>query len=141
MYPKVVLYDYALKFIGQPYRWGGDDPIDGFDCSGLVLELLQSVGVWPKGVDANAQGIHDHFTGTVSEPGFGVLAFYGKSTKEITHVAFCLGELLKLEAGGGGSHTVTRTDAAEQNAYVRIRPIKSRVDLIGLKLPPYPWKG
>ncbi|PAX94711.1 NlpC/P60 family protein 2, partial [Bordetella pertussis] len=23
--------------IGTPYSWGGDDPADGFDCSGLVL--------------------------------------------------------------------------------------------------------
>ncbi|WP_376847844.1 C40 family peptidase [Bordetella pertussis] len=27
----------GLDAIGTPYSWGGDDPADGFDCSGLVL--------------------------------------------------------------------------------------------------------
>lgn len=27
----------GLDAIGTPYTWGGDDPDDGFDCSGLVL--------------------------------------------------------------------------------------------------------
>ena len=26
----------AMSMIGKPYRWGGADPIAGFDCSGLV---------------------------------------------------------------------------------------------------------
>ncbi len=26
----------ALSMIGRPYVWGGDDPSEGFDCSGLV---------------------------------------------------------------------------------------------------------
>jgi len=30
------LADEALSYLGIRYRWGGDDPRDGFDCSGLV---------------------------------------------------------------------------------------------------------
>lgn len=30
----------ALSFVGTPYRFGGDDPASGFDCSGLVRYAL-----------------------------------------------------------------------------------------------------
>jgi cell wall-associated NlpC family hydrolase len=30
----------ALSFVGTPYRLGGDDPLSGFDCSGLVRYAL-----------------------------------------------------------------------------------------------------
>ncbi len=135
---RLVLYEYALRFVGTPYLWGGDDPMGGYDCSGLVLELLQSVGVLGKG-DMNAAEMMLHFTAGVIEADFGVLAFYGTGTA--SHVAFCLNSLQMLEAGGGDHTVLTRADAEEKNAYVRIRPIARRGDLLGLRLPPYPWKG
>ncbi|GLW09710.1 hypothetical protein Misp01_48390 [Microtetraspora sp. NBRC 13810] len=35
--------DYALKQIGDPYRWGATGP-DSFDCSGLTLRAYESAG-------------------------------------------------------------------------------------------------
>ncbi len=140
MDPKTILYDYAMSFVGLPYRWGGDDPVAGFDCSGLVIELMQSAGILPHEFDANAHGLWERFTAVVTEPVFGALAFYGK-LPDVTHIAFCLTPDLKLEAGGGGSHTITRQDAIDQNAYIKIRPIRARTDLVGFRLPSYPWKG
>lgn len=127
-----VIYDYAMRLVGLPYRWGGDDTIDGFDCSGLVVELLQAAGKLPHGVDENAQGLHKRFKGkSLSDlPCFGTLAFYGSSLHEITHVAFCLTDTHVLEAGGGGSSTTSKEKAASQNAFVRIRPAKYRKDFL-----------
>lgn len=31
----------GLDKIGTPYSWGGDDPVDGFDCSGLALFVFR----------------------------------------------------------------------------------------------------
>jgi len=31
----------ALSLIGTPYRWGGNTPQSGFDCSGLVVYIVQ----------------------------------------------------------------------------------------------------
>ena len=35
----------ALRALGIPYRWGGESPTSGFDCSGLVRWAYLGVGV------------------------------------------------------------------------------------------------
>jgi cell wall-associated NlpC family hydrolase len=35
----------ALEAVGTPYRWGGESPASGFDCSGLVRWAYGRVGV------------------------------------------------------------------------------------------------
>lgn len=134
-----VLYSYAMSFCGVPYRWGGDDPMAGYDCSGFVQELLACVGLDPKG-DQTAQALHDYFEkeSTMSAfPDFGALAFYG--SERITHVAFCLNRDLVLEAGGGGSRTHDLEDAKAQNAFIWVRPLMRRKDLVSVLMPRYSW--
>lgn len=127
-----------MSFVGLPYIWGGDDPIVGFDCSGLVQEILASAGIDPPG-DQSAQALYDKLyeTSSLNVYGPGSVAFYGKSVREITHVAFMIDTYRIVEAGGGGSKTLTREDAAKQNAYVRIRTVKHRLDLVAVLKPRY----
>lgn len=129
-----ILYDYAMQFVGRPYHWGGDDPMAGFDCSGLVVELLQSEGAMPHGSDTTAQGLYNQFSKAGKAhlviPHMGCLAYYGKGLGNITHVAFCLDAYRVIEAGGGGSKTQTEADAIKQNAFVRIRPARYRQDFL-----------
>lgn len=133
---KRAIYDYAMSLVGLPYIWGGDDPINGFDCSGLVIELLIAQGKLAQGFDTTANGLYYQFSSkSTSKPAFGALAFYGSLNERITHVGWCLDRELMLEAGGGGSATRTAHDAAAQNAYIRIRPINSRRDLVAVVKP------
>ena len=39
------LINYALQFIGNPYVWGGTDPVHGADCSGFVLSVMANFGI------------------------------------------------------------------------------------------------
>ena len=129
-----------MQFVGLPYIWGGDDPIRGMDCSGFAQEILEAFGAHPSpGQDLTAQGLYDALqkTGQYNNSGIGALAFYGKDFRRITHVAIIIGPNLIIEAGGGGSKTLTDKDAAAQNAYIRIRPLKRRSDLIACILPKY----
>lgn len=128
----------GLSLLHLPYRWGGDKPANGFDCSGLVIEMLQSVGVLPAG-DWTSSGLYSLFIGRgctlleVAEEG--CLVFFGSTPATITHVGYALTEDLMLEAGGGNSTTTNEARAIEQDARVRIRPIARRRGLVGILNP------
>jgi len=132
----VHLIDYAKSFVGTPYIWGGDDSIKGYDCSGVVQEILASAGQDPPG-DQTSQGLYDYYETNgrygMHGPEFaGALVFYGKNSKNITHVAFAIDQYRMIEAGGGGKHVKTVEDAIKYNAFIRMRLIreKNRVAII-----------
>lgn len=132
---------YAMAHVLRPYRWGGDDPLAGFDCSGLVLELLKAAGVVAGPTDMTAQALHDCFEiGKCFSPVFGTLLFFGVSDQKIDHVTMAMNPTHMIEAGGGGSTTRTLADAVAQNAYVRIRPIARRGKPVAMLDPPWPWR-
>lgn len=135
---KAVLLQLIFRLVGTAYRWGGDDAIGGFDCSGLVIELLQSVGVLPPGFDATAQGLRQRFPPvSAAQAKFGDLVFFGTATGGATHVGMYLGSGLMLEAGGGDSTTTSLAAAVQQNALVRVRPVSRRTDRLGYARPSY----
>jgi len=112
----------ALTHLGTPYRWGGDDP-SGFDCSGLVLECLASVGL-AGAEDLSANGLYHRFEKyTVSDPGHGYLVFSLDAGVHARHVGICLDQWHMISAGGGDREIVTAAEAWRRNAYVRIRPV------------------
>ena len=138
MSQKVVL-EYAFSFLGTPYRWGGDDPLTGIDCSGLALEVLKAAGIFKGSYDTTAQGLYTELllrgSTLTKQPEELCFAFYGKSDKEINHVGVCVSPTHIIEAGGGGSKVIDMKTAAEANAYVRIRPIDHRSDIVGVLKP------
>lgn len=47
---------YAVGLVGTPYRYGGNTPDSGFDCSGLIAHVYQSsAGVLPPRTVASMQ--------------------------------------------------------------------------------------
>ena len=136
------LVEYAKCFIGRPYIWAGNGSgkcDGGFDCSGLVVESLQAVGVLANGSDYSAKALYKHLLdqGWIKVPrGFETasdLCFWGKAEGSINHVSIVIGSRQHLEAGGGGSGSKT---AGTSIGMVRVRPLSSRVDLLAtLRMP------
>ena len=128
---------YALSMLGTPYIWGGNNRLEGFDCSGFVLEALRSIGEAPHR-DSTAYQISNYLRRNPNwhraDKERGSLLFFGTGDF-IKHVSISLGDNLMIESGGGDRRTLTRRDAQARGAMVRVRPITSRRDyLMSLRL-------
>jgi len=137
---RFVAIEIAWKMYGLPYIWRGDDAVQGFDCSGMQVEVLQSVGMLPDG-DWSAAMLWTLFAAKqVFKPQPGCLVFWENSQGHIRHVEMCIGDGLSIGASGGGSRVKTRADAIEHNAFVKIRPIGGR-GLVRGYLDPFQSEG
>lgn len=45
--------DYACRFIGTPYKWGGSSLTKGVDCSGFVMSVYAHFGIYLPHYDAS----------------------------------------------------------------------------------------
>ena len=119
--------DVAMSYQGTWYSWGGDDP-SGFDCSGLCIEVLKSVGLLPRSGDWRAVELYDLFKSKATQDATpGCLVFRGSSTNKIVHVEFVVAKIgsstFTIGASGGGSKTTSKEIAIKQNAFVKVRPL------------------
>lgn len=130
---KDIYLRYLLQFVGTPYQWGGTHPKVGLDCSEFAQEALSCLGLDFKG-DQTAEELHDNlimYSTKAIVPSLGYLLFFGWS--KITHVAIALNSKYMIEAGGGGSKDLHPSTSS--GAFVRIRPINSRSDLLTILKP------
>ena len=118
---------YLWSFLGLPYRWGGDDPVHGFDCSGLIVEVLQGVGLLPHGSDFTANGLFLRWKDNVVDKGYaGCICLWFNQAGLATHVEMMADDIHTIGASGGGSATTSTEAAATQNAFVKQRPLGYR---------------
>lgn len=81
----------ALSLLGVPYRWGGDDPTRGLDCSGLVRHVFKAVGL--ADLPRRSQEMR-RLGATVSRADLraGDLVFFNTLGAPFSHVAIYVGE-------------------------------------------------
>jgi len=125
--PREEFVEYAEAWYGKWYKWGGDDP-SGFDCSGLAIECLKAFDKFPRGEDTTANGLLVRFAHlVVSDPKPGCLVFWVNPDGYAFHVEICKNSWQSIGASGGGSNTRTESDAIRDNAFIKLRPFKSRI--------------
>jgi murein DD-endopeptidase len=81
----------ALKAVGTPYRWGGNTPGKGLDCSGLVKYAFNDVADvnLPRTSNAMAEGHGQKVDRKDLKPGD--LLFFNIKSRKVNHVAIYLG--------------------------------------------------
>lgn len=91
----------AERFVGIPYRWGGDNVVEGMDCSGFVRAVYNLCGVNIPRTSGEQFRVGDR----VERENLmdGDLVFFGSSADKINHVGIYVG-------GGRFVHAPRRGD-------------------------------
>jgi len=79
----------AERFVGIPYRWGGDNVVEGMDCSGFVRAVFNLCGVNIPRTSAEQFRTGDRVA--KEELKDGDLVFFGASADKINHVGIYVG--------------------------------------------------
>lgn len=79
----------AERFIGIPYRWGGDNVVEGMDCSGFVRAVYNLCGVNIPRTSAEQFRTGDKVARDSLKDGD--LVFFGASSDRINHVGIYVG--------------------------------------------------
>ena len=79
----------AERFVGIPYRWGGDTVVDGMDCSGFVRAVYNLCGVNIPRTSREQYRVGEGVSR--NELKDGDLVFFGSSEESINHVGIYVG--------------------------------------------------
>lgn len=92
----------ALANVGKPYRWGGDSPEEGFDCSGLVAHVYEdAVGMrLPR---TSRQMSERGASIKQRQLAAGDLVFFNTSRRPFSHVGIYIGQGRFVHAPSTGS--------------------------------------
>jgi cell wall-associated NlpC family hydrolase len=91
----------AAGLIGTPYKFGGDDPAQGFDCSGLVFYSFDQLGIEVPRTAADLR----HAAKPVARESLtpGDLVFFRSSARRVDHVGIYAGDGRFIHAPSKGA--------------------------------------
>lgn len=98
---------YARQMVGKHYRYGGNDPSRGFDCSGLVQYSYRRAGLRVARNTALQRAASERIS--LSEVRKGDLLFFDQLGKKASHVAIYVGNGRFVHAPSSGKKV--RVDA------------------------------
>ena len=83
------IVNYAMKFLGNPYVWGGTSLTKGADCSGFTMSVMKNFGIYLPHYSGSQAKSGKRIKSSEMRPGD--LVFYGNSRGKINHVAMYIG--------------------------------------------------
>jgi cell wall-associated NlpC family hydrolase len=91
-------------YLGVRYKWGGNTPSEGFDCSGFVKYVYARNGVGLPRTSRQQSTVGDWVPASVASLREGDLMFFASDGQRIDHVAMYAGgnRILHSSSSGGG---------------------------------------
>ena len=83
------IVNYAMKFLGNPYVWGGTSLTKGADCSGFTMSVMKNFGISLPHYSGSQAKSGKRIKSSEMRPGD--LVFYGNSRGKINHDAMYIG--------------------------------------------------
>lgn len=87
---RVNLLDYAQKFLGTPYVWGGNSLTKGVDCSGFVQQVFKKYGYSTPRVSRDMAKKYSKVSASEAKPG-DLVFYHNLKTGVVDHVAIYMG--------------------------------------------------
>ena len=116
---------YAKKFLGNPYVWGGTSLTNGCDCSGFAQQIFANFGyILPRTSRQQAKA------GTripVQEAKPGDLLFYQRESGFIYHVMIYLGDGKIIHAGSEATGILSSDFNYEKSTEFAVRVISEEI--------------
>lgn len=82
--------EYALKFVGNPYVWGGNSLTHGVDCSGFVQQVYKKFGYSLPRTSREQSKVGKKITTKNLQKG-DLIFYYEEGTTTVGHVALYIG--------------------------------------------------
>jgi cell wall-associated NlpC family hydrolase len=127
---------YALSLIGVDYRFGGNTPDQGLDCSGLIRYVFQQATGLSLPRSAREQSrMGESISKDKLQPGD--LVFFNTRRFQFSHVGLYIGEnrFIHAPSAGGAVQVVSMDNAYWQKAFNGARRIVSSLPDISALLP------
>jgi cell wall-associated NlpC family hydrolase len=114
------IVEIAQKYLGIPYVWGGVDP-KGMDCSGLVLLVMNELGIKPPRVSLDQSQFGQKIDLSEIQPG-DLLFFDTLLLGHVTHVGIYIGNGQILQAPQTGDVVkISNLTRYYQSAFITAR--------------------
>lgn len=108
--------EVAKETTGLPYRYGGEDPRTGIDCSAFVRWIYTHIGIKLPRTSRQQWRYVAH----VRELKPGYLVFFSQSRRQIDHVGIYIGDGLMLHASGKWGRVVVEPLKNYEDIFVGI---------------------
>lgn len=109
---------YGLNFQGTPYKWGGNDPTRGIDCSGFVKFLYGQIGISLPRTAAEQVKVGQPVTRLEDLQAGDRLYFWDHKRNKVGHTGIYLGNGYFVHSSSG--HNGVATDYLGSSKWMKI---------------------
>ncbi|MGH8591951.1 MAG: C40 family peptidase [Gammaproteobacteria bacterium] len=116
------LVAYALSLRGTPYRYGGDGPRQGFDCSGFVRHVYRCYGIDLPRDSASMARVLPRVPAASPRPGD--LVFFNIRGRPDSHVGIYVGEGRFVHAPSRATGSVRVSNLGHRYWHARLSAVR-----------------